>query len=477
MAGTIERGAFFIFLSYFASFISSYIVYFALGRLLGAADFGIYGVTISLVMVINTVLVTTMEQTVSKFVSERPDQNERVKKTALLLHLSISSVIFIVFVLLVPFIAFMLNDISLTPFIYLISPLILLQPLFRLFSGSLNGLKRFSLQSKLVGIHSFAKVVLIIGLVLLGFGLFGAISGFILSSLFLLLVACFMAGLKINSKPLNPDKMIAFAVPIGGLALITTLLMSFDLFAVKAFTDISISSALAGYYNAAGTIAKVIPTLVVAISFVAFPLVSSASFKGNKKKTAFYINHSLRYSFFIIAFLSAIFSSTASEIIDFVYGSGYAPAAVPLEILAIGFGVFAFFLIFVTILSAVGMAKITFLIGVIVLIVDFALNLFTVPKIGMVGAAFSTTIASFLGLILLGIVIKRVFGSLLSATVTVKILLSALLVFAFGSIFPASGLLLIFKYLILSILYVLALLALRELKPFDFLVLKNVLRK
>jgi len=477
LSGTIERGAFSLFLSNFVFFISSYLVYFALGRLLGEASFGVYGIVISLVTIINMVLMTAMEQTVSKFVSEKPEQHERIKKAALMLHLSISSLIFIAFLLFTPMIALLLNDVSLTPFIYLISPLILLHPLFRIFSGVLNGLKKFSLQAKLVGVYSIAKVVLIVGLVLLGFGLGGAISGFVLSSVLVVIAAFFVVGLDISKKPVNQAKMIAFALPIGGLAVITNLLMSLDLFAVKAFTEPSISSTLAGYYTAAGTVAKVIPTLVIAISFVAFPLVSGASFKKDSKKTGFYISNALRYSLLAIGFMACLFSVTASELLEFVYGARYAPAAIPLEVLAFGLGAFALFSIFVTIISAAGKPKTAFLVGNVVLLADIVLNFIFVPSHGMLGAAIATTAASFFGLIISGLFVKARLGSFVALKTIARVFLAGAAIFAVADFLPGTGLLLPFKYFTLLVVYLGVLLGLRELKHFDFLVLKNVLRK
>lgn len=477
MPGTIERGAFSLLVSHIVFFVSGYLIYFSLGRLLGESSFGVYGVVISLVSVINMVLMFATDQTVSKFVSENPKNYNAVKKTAFQLHLIISSAIFIAFVLLAPFIAMLFNDLSLTPLIRLISPLIIIHPMFSLFTGSLNGLKRFSKQAKLIGLYSVAKFSFIVGLVALGFGLVGAITGFIFSSAFIVGIGFLAIGVSFRSRVLKPERMLAFAVPIAGIAVITNLLQTLDLFAVKALTDPLISSSLAGYYTAASTIARIIPTMVLALSMVIFPLVSSTSFNKNLEKTRFYINNALRYSFLFIAPLAALFFSGASEIIDFVYGQRYLPGSEPLQILAIGFAVFALYSILTTIISASGRPRVSFSIGVLVLGTALTLNLLFVPMLSMRGAALATLLSACFGLLLTGLFVAIKFKAFLSPKSIARVLLASAVIFFVAETFPATGVMLLFKYFILIVLYLAALFGLRELKYFDLKVFKNAVRK
>ena len=480
MAETIERGAMSLFISYFAFFITSYVIYFALGRVLGEADFGVYGVIISFIFIIIRFLMTAMEQTVSKFVSETPKEHEAVKRTAFKLQLSVSAIIFLALIVLAPFIAMLLNDQSLTPLIRLVAPLVIVHPLFALFSGSLNGLKKFSKQAKFIAFYSIAKVALIVGFVFafagIGFGVEAAVIGFILSSAIAAIVGFFVVGLP-KAKSFPVAKIVAFALPIGGLAVIINTLLAVDLFAVKALTDPAFSSVLAGYYTAAGSIAKVIPTMVMALSAVLFPLVSGTSFAKDLKKARFYINNGMRYSLLFIALLSTLFFCLAPETISLVYGQRYLPGSIALEILAIAMALFSLFMILTTIISASGKAKTVFTIGFVVLVLDIVLNFALVPEMGLVGAGLATLIASCFGVVVAGLFVWKKFRALVSGKTVARILIASIVVFFVWGFVPGSGLMVVFKYFILSVLYIITLVALRELKYFDFLVLKNVLRK
>ena len=480
MAGTIERGAFFLFISHFVFFITSYVIYFALGRVLGEADFGVYGVIISFIFIILSFLMTAMEQTVSKFVSENPKKHASVKRMAFMLQLSISSLIFLVLIVIAPFIALLLNDPSLTPFIRLIAPLVIVHPLFALFSGALNGFKKFSKQAGLITFYSVAKVVLIVGLVSvfagIGFGVEAAVLGFIISSGLAALAGILFVGLP-KAKPFPPGKIVAFALPIGGLAIIINLILSLDLFAVKALTDPSVANLFAGYYTAAGSIARVVPTLVIAFSSILFPLISGTTSVKDSKKTRFYISNGFRYSLLFIALLSSIFFSAAPETIAFVYGSRYLPAVLSLQILAVAMAFFSVFMLLTTIISASGKVKTVFIMGFSVLALDIILNFALVPEMGLVGAGTATLLASFFGTVVSAVFVAVKFRALISPKTVFRIFVACIALFLASDYIQLTGFMLVFKYFILTLVYFAVLAALRELKNFDFLVFKNLLKK
>jgi len=448
-----------------------------LGRLLGESDFGVYGVIISFVFIFIRFLMTGMEQTVSKFVSETPKKHESVKKTAFMLQLSASSIIFLAILLLAPLIAFLLNDLSLIPLIQLVAPLVIVHPLFALFSGALNGLKRFSAQAAFTAFYSFAKVLFIVGLVLLGFGLFGAVSGFILSSAVAVVVGLVLVGVNFKSEYFPARKVAAFALPIGGLAVIINTLMSVDLFAVKALSPALEANLLSGYYTAAGSIAKVIPTLALSLSSVVFPLVSATTFTKNLEKARFYISNGLRYSLLFIVLLSSLFLSLAPETLALVYGERYIPGSFPLQLLALGMGLFAIFMMLTTIISAAGKAKTVFTIGFMVLALDIALNFLLVPGLGMEGAALSTLFSGLFGTMVAAAFVRARFRALVQKRTALRIAVAGLLVFALAPFLPGNGTMVVFKYFLLTVLYIAALAAMRELRYFDFVVFHNIVRK
>jgi len=95
----------------------------------------------------------------------------------------------------------------------------------------------------------------------------------------------------------------------------------------------------------------------------------------------------------------------------------------------------------------------------------------------VVGAGLATLLASCFGVVVAGLFVWKKFNALVSWKSVARILVACIAVFFFSGFVPGSGLMVVFKYFILTVLYFAALVAMRELKYFDFLVLKNVLRK
>ncbi|HDD36463.1 MAG TPA: hypothetical protein ENF50_03240 [Archaeoglobus veneficus] len=82
MSQFITKGTIYLGIAQLLFLISGYAIHVGLGRLLGPELYGIYAVVVSLITVVNLILTTGIPQTVSKFVSERPDLARSILKTS-----------------------------------------------------------------------------------------------------------------------------------------------------------------------------------------------------------------------------------------------------------------------------------------------------------------------------------------------------------------------------------------------------------
>ena len=73
------RGTVYLTSTTFLFIIANYIMYVGIARILGPVKFGIYGVVVGLVTVVNGILFTWAELTTSKVVSENQEYNEGIK--------------------------------------------------------------------------------------------------------------------------------------------------------------------------------------------------------------------------------------------------------------------------------------------------------------------------------------------------------------------------------------------------------------
>ncbi|MFH1257093.1 MAG: oligosaccharide flippase family protein [Candidatus Diapherotrites archaeon] len=471
----IERGAFFIFLANAIFFFSGYAIYFGLGRVLGPKEFGVYGVIISLASLVSGVIMAGFQQAVSKFSSERPEESEQVKGTALRLQLFVSVAVFISYFLLSPFIALLFNDPSLTGLIRLSSFIILFHPMFSIFTGELNGLKRFARQARLLASYSIAKVFFILLFALIGYGVFGAVFGFILSSFFGLVLGFALTGFSLGAKGFSGRKLASFALPVIGFAFVSNTLLNFDLFAVKALSPASVSSSLAGFYTAAGTIAKLPLGFIDALLLVLFPLVSSSSFANDHKKSGFYLSSALRYAFLFLAPLTAITATSAASILAFIYGANYLPGAFALSILSVGALLMAMAMVVVTAISSSNRPKASFGMGFFVMALDIALNFILIPIYSLEGAAAATLISGIAALSISLAYSRGLFSELhLGIGSFLKIFFASLAIAVLSLLFQAEGIVLVLKYCSLFLVYAGILWLLREISDQDFNILKRM---
>ncbi|MAG50422.1 hypothetical protein CL621_02140 [archaeon] len=456
-----------------------YLTYLILGRVLGPAKFGIYGIIISLVTVVNMVVARGFCRAVTKFISEKSEKAEIIKRNILNFQVVMSLVVFALFFIFAKWIALLFNDISLTPYIRIASFAFISFPLYSIFVAYISGLKKFKQQAILHGIYSILKFVLIIGLVLIWHSILWGIIGFVLSSTIMFILCFFIYGLGKKEKYITIERTLKFAVPITILGLFTLLLPETSLYLIKSLSESGISNTLAGYYTAISTIAKTPLYFIFPLSIVLFPLISESTAFKNTKRVRTYIKSGLRYSLMILVPLTLLISATSKEIIKLLYSETFIEnisVAPTLSILIIGLGFFALFNLFITIISGSGKPKISMFIGGIILILNIILNFIFIPQKGLVGAALATSISVFIGFVISSVYIIKKFNVFTYKKSIIKIMLSGFIIyFVAKNYFLVGGFWLIIKYLIIAVMYILLLIILKELKKKDFIFFRKSL--
>lgn len=163
-----------------------------------------------------------------------------------------------------------------------------------------------------------------------------------------------------------------------------------------------------GIYNTAVKIKTILVTLVASLGTVLLPRLTYYLANDNVDEFNKTIKKSIGVVFFITVPIVAFFEMYASESILFLSGDGFLDAVLPMHLL-----------LFNVILSA--LANITgmqilipsnkekvYLLGVTAgAVLDFALNLILIPRVGVMGAAIATVIAELSGLLIQIIYLKE----------------------------------------------------------------------
>ena len=483
-----EKGVFFLTISKIYFLIGGYCIIYALTRLLGPEGYGMYSAVNAFTAVLDAVILIGTIQAVSKFVSEDEEQAELVKKTALKIQVLFGGSIALAYFLAAPLISSFLQDPSLEPFFRLSSIIVFCYAFYGIYLGYINGRKFFVKQAIIDMVFTTIKASLMIGFAFMaviyvkGFledssnielPVSATICGFILAAFIIVIISMIAFRSKSSTKGHFPvKKLLVFQGSIIIFTLIINMLLQADLVLVKKFTD----NYFTGIYAAALQLARVPYQAITAVTFVVFPLISEVTFKKDTEKTKIYIHNTLRFSLMILTILVVLFSSTSKGTIFLLYTKTYLESSNVLSIYAFAVMFFALFFIMTTIISGSGRPIISCLAAFGTLILTVGLNYYIIPLYGIIGAAISTTIAMFIGMLITSFIILYLFKGLIKPINAIRISGCAGAIYFISYFYPATGFFwVILKFIILWNAYLIFLFIVRELTLEDMKIFKKLL--
>ncbi|KAB1196267.1 MULTISPECIES: lipopolysaccharide biosynthesis protein [Haloferax] len=234
------------------------------------------------------------------------------------------------------------------------------------------------------------RAIFQIGLIVLGYALFGLIWGYIISGLIGIVVSLYF----ISYRPTIPSRddfrqLTSFAKyswigPLKGRSW-----LSMDTIILGFF----ISKSLIGVYEIAWNIAALFAIFGVSISTAHFPEISSLAADEETEKVREAISNSLAYAglFLIPGFVG---SALVGEQILSIYGGEFAIGAQILLILVFAQLIYSYEQQFSNALDAMDHPESTFRINIIFIGLNLVLNILLVYLYGWYGAAVATTISA-----------------------------------------------------------------------------------
>lgn len=443
-----------------------YVTHLWIGRVLGPAPYGIYGIILSVQTIFGLLITLGIPAAVSRFVAQREDNAQSILQQSVRLQTLVAAIVAGISLALAPLISYVLGDKSLVPYLAFVAPIIFCQALYPVYVQFLSGMHRFHRQAALTSIYAVAKLAGAIGLIY-AFHLYGALAGFALGGIAAGIIGWWWARGVGGSQPykISNKDLLSFA----GLYVLTLaglqILMSLDLFMVKALLK---NDSQAGYYNAAVTLSRIPYFLLQGLSFILLPSVSALTKPGeDHAKAAQFIKDTLRYLIALIIPSVALAATTSRELVTLFFSAKFLPAASTLTILMVGLGALAFYLLLANIAAGAGKAKVAFFTTALMLVISFCIGLYTIPTYGLRGAAWQTTTASIVGFIILASYTFRTFKIPVPLRSTGNILIASAIAVAPTYIWKAGSLMLPVQYLILYIVYILCLYALGEITASD----------
>lgn len=416
-AKTTGRGFLIITVAKVWFMVTGAVIQLGLPIFLGSPEkFGVFKIVTESISLVNMVMITGTLQAVSKLVSEKPSAANRVVNQALKLQCFLGVPIAVLYFVGSPWIAEQFHDPSLTTFLRLSSLIVLFYAFYAVFIGYFNGIKDFVRQATMDITFATMKVIGIVGLVLLGFGVGGAVAGFVGAAGFICVFAAvwvwrrtrthaerFPAEAGDTSADTNQQfkRLLGYLVMIMAYTFALNGLMRADLFVLKRVSAELpaqwagaealfklISNKFAGFDGAVLNIARIPYQGVIAVTFVIFPLISASTFNDDRAKTQAYIRDTFRYCMLLIAVVGGLLALNADSIIAGLYSVEYQAASSALAILSVSIVFFALLYVATTIIIGAGRP------GVAVVIMTISLALSAGLNYWMVSGVHDKTVAS-----------------------------------------------------------------------------------
>lgn len=336
-ATRVGRGALFITAAKLWFMGTGAVVNFALGSLLGAAEYGNYGITIRWVSLLNMMVVQGLLQGMSRTVAADPHAAATLWRQARPVALGVGLLAGGGVVALAGPVAGALLDPSLVPGLRVAGLITAAYALYAPQVGVLNGLQRFSAQAALDASFSTVKLVGILGAAALGLGAAGSVGGFGVSALVMAAVTArvlrgVLRGVLHDAPRGDPTVALNVKTLMGfsGLVMVyqaaLNLLMLVDLGLVKRL----LGAELAGHYTAAVNLAQVPYLGCTAVTFVVFPLLGQEPTLEAARHTT---RSALRYALLIGGPVSAAMMATAPGVLGAVFPAAFMDAAPALTFL------------------------------------------------------------------------------------------------------------------------------------------------
>ncbi len=484
-------GVLFIAGAKFYFMIAGAAIQFVLPRVLETATFGAYMQVKEAISVINNVIITGTVQAVSRFTAQASHDVRAIQRAGFRMHLRVGAPIAIAFAVGAPLIAGFLKDSSKAGPLRLAALIALGYSFYAVFVGTANGLKDFHKQAGLDVIFATLRAGAIVGLSVLGFGVYGAIGGWVGATAAILVVASLVVGMPgkeaTDAPPVSLSPMLKFFGGVAFYLLLFNLIMTADTFLLKRLGTTVLSDlgfvgeeltkqadTQNGWYGAVQTIARLSYQAIIAATFVIFPLISRSTFEDDADATKSYIRTTMRYSLIFSALVGSVFAANSYEILDIPFTPEYAAAgANALAALALGNVAFSLLSIIGTILNGAGMTRAAILTAVITLAVAVSGNAILIPRVdpgadALLACAAATSGAMVVGMFVGGVLMHRALGAFMPAFTVIRTGAAAAAAIGVGYVIPFKSVVLTaVEAVVVGGVFLAVLIATRELTKAD----------
>lgn len=407
-AKTIAKGSLYLVIGMFVSKVLTYLYRILIARHLGAAEYGLFALGFSLFTVPFVISQLGIPNGINRYVAKYRGAGDdaRVRGTYLggiriTLPLAVAAAAAII--VLAPFLSTtVFNEPRLTPILRLFAAAVPLKVFLINTTSVFQAFKRMDYYAYIDLILQSAVVFGIgVPLVLLGYGVFGAVAAWVLSFLAAGIAATYLLETRVFpmlTGAVQPvyeyRELLHYSWPLLLSGVIGMIMGQVDTLMVGFFKE----ATDVGLYDAAFTTAQVLPVVGMSIGMITFPMLSERLERG--EPITGIINTAFRWAVAFTLPAALLFVLFADSIITFLFGHEFTGGATVLGLIAVAMLIRSVSLPVTKLLNAHDRTRLIMWNNVIGAGLNVPLNLVLIPTYGIFGAAIATTIASVTGNVL-----------------------------------------------------------------------------
>ena len=264
--------------------------------------------------------------------------------------------------------------------------------------GFLNGVRRMTLFAFVNVFQSVLTLLLTIALVLMGYGLKGAVAGLVLPIVAMSLFSL-LATRRDLSRPMRGQSLpiLRMLVWFGIFAAMGNSMYTLFYNIDKIFLGRYMDDAAVGIYGTASLLSNLVPLIPSAVQVITGPAIARYWGRAEYGNIQDLVNRTMKYTAMLIVPISFVGIVLSRDLIVLFFGEEYVLATVPLQVLLAGFAFTGIFTSVATALSMTNWVQMGFIVGAVQVVGNIALCTLLIPRFGMNGASAAITASHALG--------------------------------------------------------------------------------
>ena len=261
----------------------------------------------------------------------------------------------------------------------------------------LQGFEKIELSATIHVLIVLCRFVFAIGLVLLGYGVWGAFAGYIISFVLVSILGLALLYIRFyrTKKTDTPveqtlrKRIAEYTLPLTATNTARALDLHIDTILVGFF----LNPASVGFYVLAKQITQFLETPAYAVGFSLAPTFGAEKARNNVERPSQIYETSLTYSLLVYLPAAVGLILVAEPTIRYVFGMAYLGAVPVLQVLALYVVFRAITTITENSLDYLGRARARAIIKIPTVGLNIVLNILLIPRLGIIGAALATVVS------------------------------------------------------------------------------------